>query len=182
MRQSYPQLLNVLFNDTITEKYSLLSYLKKDNSELHSMHSMHSVQQHIVTLLKLNEAVQEFLPLKLQPWCRVANYRQNILVLEVANASWMMALRYQQLYLLSTLREKILSSLLSIDIRINPALMVSDYKIMKDITKLAENVEKPVLLNRRLSMKSAIELRKLANRSPKKLRIILERLASLARI
>ncbi|WP_367680222.1 DUF721 domain-containing protein [Candidatus Fukatsuia anoeciicola] len=176
MRQSHPQLLNILFNNTITEKYSLLSYLQKDNSQLYSM------QQHAVMLLKLNKAVQELLPLKLQPWCRVANYRQNILVLEVANASWMMALRYQQLYLLSTLRKKNLSSLSSIDIKINPKLMVFDYKVMKDITKPAENTKKPVLLNRHLSMKSATELRKLASRSPEKLRIILERLASLARI
>ncbi|AWK14647.1 DUF721 domain-containing protein [Candidatus Fukatsuia symbiotica] len=177
MRQSHPQLLNVLFDDTIAEKHSSLSHSQKDNSQ---PYSLHKVQQRTVALLKLNQAVQELLPPQLQPWCRVANYRQNILVLEVANASWMMALRYQQLHLLSTLRAQILASLSSIDIRINPALMAPGHNIVKDAAKPAANAEKPALSGRHLSVKSAVELRKLASRSPEKLRAILERFASLA--
>ena len=107
MRDSRPQLLDVLFDD----------------ASAGSKGPLHNVQQRAVALLKLNRAVKGLLPAPLHPWCRVANFRQGILVLETANASWMMRLRYEQPALLSALRAQILPSLSSIDIRINPALM-----------------------------------------------------------
>lgn len=107
MRESRPQLLDVLFDDAIAA----------ENGPLHN------VQQRATALLKLNRAVKGLLPSQLQPWCRVANYRQSVLVLETANASWLMRLRYEQPALLSALRAQILPSLSSIDIRINPSLM-----------------------------------------------------------
>lgn len=105
MRDSRPQLLDVLFDD----------------ASAGSKGPLHNVQQRAVALLKLNRAVKGLLPAPLHPWCRVANFRQGILVLETANASWMMRLRYEQPALLSALRAQILPSLSSIDIRINPA-------------------------------------------------------------
>ena len=107
MRDSRPQLLDVLFDD----------------ASAGSKGPLHNVQQRAVALLKLNRAVKGLLPAPLHPRCRVANFRQGILVLETANASWMMRLRYEQPALLSALRAQILPSLSSIDIRINPALM-----------------------------------------------------------
>ena len=106
MRDSRPQLLDVLFDD----------------ASAGSKGTLQNVQQRAVALLKLNRAVKACCPLPCIPGA-VANFRQGILVLETANASWMMRLRYEQPALLSALRAQILPSLSSIDIRINPALM-----------------------------------------------------------
>ncbi|AHG21214.1 hypothetical protein Z042_17595 [Chania multitudinisentens RB-25] len=163
MRDSRPQLLDVLFDDaSATEKGPL-----------------HNVQQRAVALLKLNRAVTGLLPAQLHPWCRVANFRQGVLVLETANASWMMRLRYEQPNLLSALRAQILPSLSSIDIRINPALMAKGSNQTKSAAKMTENEQSAVPF-RHLSQESADELRGLAARCPEKLRKILERLAALA--
>ncbi|CRY54517.1 MULTISPECIES: DUF721 domain-containing protein [Yersinia] len=163
MRENRPQLLDVLFDDAIAA----------ENGPLHH------VQQRATALLKLNRAVKGLLPSQLQPWCRVANYRQSVLVLETANASWLMRLRYEQPALLSALRAQILPSLSSIDIRINPSLMTRGHNMTQDIEKSTKNPENSPPL-RHLSLESAKELRGLASRSPEKLRIILERLAALA--
>ena len=163
MRESRPQLLDVLFDDAIAA----------ENGPLHN------VQQRATALLKLNRAVKGLLPSQLQPWCRVANYRQSVLVLETANASWLMRLRYEQPALLSALRAQILPSLSSIDIRINPSLMASGHNHVQNAAKSSPDPEKSPPL-RQLSLESAKELRGLASRSPEKLRTILERLAALA--
>ncbi|MHA3594260.1 DUF721 domain-containing protein [Yersinia enterocolitica] len=163
MRESRPQLLDVLFDDAIAA----------ENGPLHN------VQQRATALLKLNRAVKGLLPSQLQPWCRVANYRQSVLVLETANASWLMRLRYEQPALLSALRAQILPSLSSIDIRINPSLMASGHNHVRNAAKSSQDPEKSPPL-RQLSLESAKELRGLASRSPEKLRTILERLAALA--
>ncbi|CNK90677.1 DUF721 domain-containing protein [Yersinia proxima] len=163
MRESRPQLLDVLFDDAIAA----------ENGPLHN------VQQRATALLKLNRAVKGLLPSQLQPWCRVANYRQSVLVLETANASWLMRLRYEQPALLSALRAQILPSLSSIDIRINPSLMASGHNHAQNAAKTSQDLEKSPPL-RQLSLESAKELRGLASRSPEKLRTILERLAALA--
>lgn len=163
MRDSRPQLLDVLFDDASAE----------DKGPLHN------VQQRAVALLKLNRAVKGVLPVQLHPWCRVANFRQGILVLETANASWLMRLRYEQPALLSALRAQILPSLSSIDIRINPALMAKGSSLVQDTAKNRGNTQ-PNVPMRHLSQESAEELRGLASRSPEKLRKVLERLASLA--
>lgn len=163
MRDSRPQLLDILFDDaSVTEQGPL-----------------YQVQQRAMALLKLNRAVTGLLPRQLHPWCRVANFRQGILVLETANASWMMRLRYEQSSLLSALRAQILPSLSSIDIRINPALMVKDSNYEQSRVEMAEKTPTGAPL-RHLSQESAEELRGLAARSPEKLRKTLERLASLA--
>ncbi|CDG47253.1 DUF721 domain-containing protein [Serratia symbiotica] len=157
MRDSRPQLLDVLFDDALTADKA----------------PQHNVQQHALALLKLNRAVKSLLPAQLHLWCRVANIRQGILVLEAANASWMMRLRYEQPMLLSTLRAQILPSLSSIDIRINPGLMANGEHRVK-------NTQQAAPLRRHLSQESARAVMGLANHSPEKLRKILEQLAALA--
>jgi len=102
MRDSRPQSIESFFD------------MAQDQSVLQN------VQQRAIALNKLNRAVQGIIPVQLHPWCRVANFRQGILVIETANASWLMRLRYEQSSLLSALRAQILPSLTSIDIRINP--------------------------------------------------------------
>ncbi|MFI0488528.1 MAG: DUF721 domain-containing protein [Yersinia sp. (in: enterobacteria)] len=163
MRESRPQLLDVLFDDAIAAENGPLN----------------NVQQHAVALLKLNRVVKGLLPSQLQPWCRVANYRQSVLVLEAGNASWLMRLRYEQPALLSALRAQILPSLSSINIRINPSLMSNGHNMTQNVTKASGNTAKSAPV-RHLSLESAKELKALAKRSPEKLRTILERLATLA--
>ncbi len=162
MRASQPQLLNVLFYNIPTTEES----------------SLYKVQQRVIALQKLNHVVKGLVHPQLQPWCRVANYRQNVLVLEAASAGWMMRLRYEQSHLIGVLRAQILTSLASIDIKINPALMAKGSTMERNAKILQQT--KPIAL-RHLSQESARELIALANRSPEKLRNILERLAALAR-
>ncbi|NMP27760.1 DUF721 domain-containing protein [Rahnella sp. SAP-1] len=163
MRNSRPQLLDILFDDATAAGQSPLRV----------------VQQRAAALLKLNRAVKGLLPPPMQPWCRVGNYRQGVLVLEIANASWMMRLRYEQPALLSALRAQILPSLSSIDIRINPSLMVKTENLSQDNEKTGGS-KGPLPPVRQISKQSADELRLLASRSPEKLRKALERLAEMA--
>jgi len=140
--------------------------------------TLQHVQQRAIVLNKLNRAVQGILPAPLRPWCRVANFRQGILVIETANASWLMRLRYEQPAMLSALRAQILPSLTSIDIRINPSLAAKGQETVQESSVQAKEAEKAPL--RQLSEQSAESLRSVASQSPEKLKKILERLASLA--
>jgi len=153
MRDSRPQLLDTFFNDA---------------------NLLHNVQQHAVALLKLNRAVNQLLPKQLQPHCRVANYRNGILVLETHSANWLMGLRYEQSNLLSALRTSILPSLASIDIKISPT--------WQDPTQPTHPIHSPHVhqVNRQLSLESASHIKTLAAQCPDKLRHKLERLAELA--
>lgn len=168
MRDSRPQSLDKLFEDAATVGKSPLQI----------------IQQHAIALLKLNRAVLSLLPAQLHPWCRVANYRKQILVLEAGNASWMTRLRYEIPVLLSTLRSEILPSLSSIDIRINPSLMVkhdnNEQRFSKLSTKTTHSNNNQELPKRQLSHESAKILMMLAENSPEKLKKKLERLAALA--
>ncbi|MFB6435122.1 MAG: DUF721 domain-containing protein [Candidatus Malihini olakiniferum] len=140
---------------------------------------LHDVKEHAMALLKLNRAIKGLRSSQLHPWYRVANYRQGHLILETANASWLMRLRYEQPTLLSTLHSQILPSLASIDIRINPALAANgDEPISGEENLRAQrSLDTPT---RTLSEQSAEKIRDLASHSPEKLKKILERLASLA--
>jgi hypothetical protein len=162
MRNSRPQLLDNLFNDASSQGQNPLS----------------NIQQRAYALLKLNRAIKALLPKPLQTQCRVGNYRQGVLVLEVASANWMMLLRYEQPTLLSTLRAQILPSLASIDIRINPSLTVKMENIAQNSIKSSPSTHE--INSRHLSEQSAAALRELAERSPEKLKKSLERLAKWA--
>ncbi|MGP4123398.1 MAG: DUF721 domain-containing protein [Sodalis sp. (in: enterobacteria)] len=165
MRNSHPHPIDSLFSDaTETDRISLLK-----------------LQQQAIMLLKLNRAVNALLPAPLRPWCRVANVRQGVMVLETATASWHMRLRYEQPQLLSALRAQILPSLSSIDIRINPGLAKkqefnakNNYGSQKHYWLIGG---KP----RHLSVQSAMSIRHVAARSEGKLKNALERLAERAR-
>ena len=160
MRDSRPQSIEYLFETT-------------DGQNM-----LQSIQQRAIALNKLNRAVKGVIPAQLHPWCRVANFRQGILVLETANASWMMRLRYEQSSLLSALRAQILPSLTAIDIRINPTLAAKAQESVQESSSRPVTEEKSA--GRQLSEQSAEILRSVASRSPEKLRKTIERLASLA--
>ncbi|MBG2710926.1 DUF721 domain-containing protein [Proteus mirabilis] len=160
MRDNYPQSLEKIFIELEGSNKSTLQL----------------IQQRATILLKLNRAVMALLPVPLRDKCRVANYRNAILIIEVANASWLTRLRYETPSLLSALRQEILPSLSSIDIKINPSLGVKQGK-RSLISSLKEQEPKK---KRHLSLESAQSLKCLAEKSPKKLRERLERLAALA--
>ncbi|OIV46281.1 hypothetical protein BK025_12765 [Sodalis sp. TME1] len=142
--------------------------------------SLSKIQQRAIMLLKLNRAISALLPAPLRPWCRVANVRQGVMVLETANASWKMRLRYEQPQLLSALRAQILPSLSSIDIRINPGLARKQELNAQNNDSGRQHHrplgEKP----RQLSVQSAASIRHVAAHSEGKLKNALERLAELA--
>ena len=160
MRDSYPQSLEKIFIEVEGSNKSTLQL----------------IQQRATILLKLNRAVMALLPVPLRDKCRVANYRSAILIIEVANASWLTRLRYETPSLLSALRQEILPSLSSIDIKINPSLGIKQEK-RSLISSLKE--QEPIK-RRHLSLESAQSLKYLAEKSPKKLKERLERLAALA--
>ncbi|MBS0032553.1 MAG: DUF721 domain-containing protein, partial [Candidatus Baumannia cicadellinicola] len=101
---------------------SIYFILQKINDTNQS--NLSKLQQHAVYLLNINNIVIGLLPIILRPWCRVANIRKSIMVLETANASWLMRLRHEKTQLLYNLRSKILPSLSYIDIRIQPSLAI----------------------------------------------------------
>lgn len=164
MRDSRPQAIDTLFSDPAEPGRASLS----------------QIQQRAVALLKLNRTVSALLPAPLRPWCRVGNFRQGVMVLECANASWMMRLRYEQTQLLSALRAQILPSLSSIDIRINPTLAIKGEPNAQN-SGIGTRVSRPVAEKPRiLSAQSAESIRHVAARSEGKLQKLLERLAGLA--
>ena len=156
---------------------SLLDSGTKDNNTLKS------IQQRAVVLLKLNRAVLALLPAMLKPHCRVANYRKQLLILEVSNAAQMTRLRFELPALRSALRREILPSLSAIDIKINPSLMKSSATGLPGGDKSSNSDsrgQKTAEPGRKLSAESANSLKALAQRSPEKLRKKLEKLAALA--
>ncbi|PHM52304.1 DUF721 domain-containing protein [Xenorhabdus sp. KK7.4] len=172
MRDSRPQSLDLLLFES-----------QPENAAAAGKSPLQAIQRHAIALLKLNRAVLSLLPGQVRPWCRVANYRKHILVLETGNASWKTRLYYEIPVLLSALRSEILPSLSSIDIRINPSLMVKSHNNEQSVEKISErklNNDSQSLPTRQLSHESAETLIALAERSPEKLKRRLERLAALA--
>ncbi|WWP02460.1 MAG: DciA family protein [Candidatus Dasytiphilus stammeri] len=140
--------------------YKIEKYLKREGI-------LESLHKKAIKLILLDRAVKAELPQFFHAWCRVANLRKNILIVETANANWMTRLRYEQSVLLSILRKKTLPSLRAINFVINPSLVMIDYPIKyRYITPI--------------SNKTAILLRKVAERSPQNVKNALEKLADLA--
>ncbi|MFP3029008.1 MAG: DUF721 domain-containing protein [Arsenophonus sp.] len=162
MCDNYPQSLNVLLKET----------------NLNS-NALQTIQQRAQALIKLNNTVISLLPIELKEWCRVANYRQHILILEVTNASRKIRLNYELPALLLTLRKTVLPSLSLIKIIINPSLSSKNLKNYLSNQQIAIKPSKEIIS--KLTKESAKTIHNLAKRSPKKLKEKLERLAALAR-
>lgn len=146
MRNSEPQLLNNLF---------------KANSLL-------SIQERGYALSVLNNLLTKLLPESLAQQCRVANYRQSILVIEVSSASWLTRLRYEQEELRSRLRKNGLTGLSSFQFKVNPELIQNKYILHSNSHDL---------FKRQMTPQSAEILLTLANNSSPKLKNSLTKLA-----
>lgn len=91
-------------------------------NKLFKTSSLESIQERSVALSTLNALIYRFLPPILHTHCRVANYRQSILIIEVSSASWLTRLRYEQQNLILLLRQNGLIGLASLQYKINPEL------------------------------------------------------------
>lgn len=125
------------------------------------------IQQKAHHLQVINQLLtNDYLP-GCDDYCRVANLRNGILVLEVASGAWLTRLQSMRINLLNQLRERVLPSLISIEIKVNPQLFVTDKEFKPN--------------QRKISAETAQHLSALAENAPTELAEKLLRLAKLAR-
>ncbi|MCO6552548.1 MAG: DUF721 domain-containing protein [Gilliamella sp.] len=136
--------------------------------------SLSKIQDRTNALCSLAKVVYDLLPSPLNQQCRVANYRQGVLILEVSSACWLTRLKYEQSNLISEIRKNILPSLSSIQYQINPDISVrwSQSNYQSDKSSLASSV---------MTQKSAMFLSALAENAPDKLKKQLIKLANHAK-
>ncbi|OOE46321.1 hypothetical protein BZG06_00270 [Salinivibrio kushneri] len=141
----------------------------RPRSTLHLLESdPNNIAQRAVELAKLNKLILALLPGETSKACRVANYRDGVLVVEAGSAAWAMRLNYERQHLLSVLRQKGLASLTTIEVKINPALAAADRE------------DKEAAPPRHLSQASGELLRALGEGASPKLKARFEALAKLA--
>ncbi|NCO46546.1 MAG: DUF721 domain-containing protein, partial [Vibrio sp.] len=90
--------------------------------ELISDSSLKKIQQHATEILALNKVLNKLLPKGTADHVRAANVRGGHLIVEVASASIKMKLDYDRLHILNQLRNQGFAKLISIELKINPAL------------------------------------------------------------
>ncbi|XKM13856.1 DciA family protein [Orbaceae bacterium ac157xtp] len=130
--------------------------------------NLKNIQAKSGALTTLNAMYLQLLPNSLNGNCRVANYRQGVLIVEVSTASWMTRLRYEQERIISTLRKNKLPGLASIQYKVNPSL---------NISRTFLHSEQKNYKTRTLSPKTANVLLNLAEDMPAKLKMNLIKLA-----
>lgn len=118
------------------------------------------------------QVINEFLTSELIPgsdeYCRVANLRQGILIIEVASGVWKTRLMQLSHSILEHMRQHVSPSLVSIELKVNPALF-------------NEKPPEPKPNPRKISNETAQHLTTLAQSAPPELAATLKRLASLAK-
>ncbi|WP_154124516.1 DUF721 domain-containing protein [Grimontia hollisae] len=131
------------------------------------------IHQRAMALAKLNQQVQAVLPPASAKQCRVANYRDGILVLECGSSTWATRLNYDRQTLMSSLRQGPLPSLMTIEIKVNPALAI-------DISKKGREKE-AAKQTRKVSPMAAEYLKAIAEAAPDKVKKKLEAIAALSK-
>ncbi len=149
------------------EPQILSSILTQDSSLLH-------IQERIYALKKLSDVVFDLLPPPLNVQCRVSNFRQGILILEVSSASWLTRLKYEQSNLLTGIRKNLLPSLASIQYRINPDIAAPS-------SQRVNHSSNDATMNSAMTQISATYLYALAENAPNKLKKQLIKLANHAK-
>lgn len=136
--------------------------------------SLSKIQDRTNALNSLAKVVNDLLQSPMNQQCRVANYRQGVMILEVSTASWLTRLKYEQSNLISEIRKNILPSLSSIQYQINPNISVrwSHNNYQSDKSSLVSSV---------ITQKSAMFLYALAENAPDKLKKQLIKLANHAK-
>lgn len=117
------------------------------------------------------QVINQFLTTQLIPgceeYCRVANLRQGVLVIEVASGVWKTRLLQLSQSILSHMQEHISTSLHTVELIVNPQLF-------------NEKPEEPKPNPRKISTDTAQHLVALAEHAPPELAATLSRLAKLA--
>ncbi len=131
------------------------------------------LQEYASTLAKINQVLATVLSEQAQSQCRVANYRQGILIIECTSPTWVTRLNYQRGELLSLLRQKKLFNLTTIEFKINPSLT----KALKMPETHHQVPEKPPL-----SEGAARHLNAIAKTAPAQLKARIEAIAALSKI
>ncbi|KJY82240.1 hypothetical protein TW81_14155 [Vibrio galatheae] len=80
------------------------------------------LQQHAKEIMLINKELKTILPKGTEDHCRVANIRDNQLILEVASAGIKMKIDYERLSILNQLRSKGFARLIAVSVQINPEL------------------------------------------------------------
>lgn len=142
----------------------------KAAEDILSEHQAFQLHQHAARLAQLNTLVQRVIPELARPHCRVANYRQGILIIECSSATWLTRLNYQRTELLSLLRKANLSSLTTIEFKVNPSFQ----SLVRDNHYDQFKPKKSVI-----SHQSAQYLQSIANDAPQALKKRLEAIAAL---
>jgi len=118
------------------------------------------------------QAINEFLVKELIPgsheYCRVANLRKGVLIIEVASGVWKTRLLQLSYSILEQMKLNMSFPLESIELKVNPELFNEQTEELKPNP-------------RKISNKTAEHLTALAQMSPPKLAATLNRLASLAK-
>jgi len=118
------------------------------------------------------QVINQFLTNELIPgsheYCRVANLRQGILIIEVASGVWKTRLSQLSHSILEHMREHVSPSLSSIELKVNPALF-------------NEKPPTPKPNPRKISNDTAQHLNALAEHAPPEMAATLKRLANLAK-
>lgn len=121
------------------------------------------IQARAAKLLRLDSAIKKAAPASLAPWFRVANYRDATLILEVASPAWQLRLRQALPKMEHELKNGLLPSLQSIEVRVNN-------EVGKEAGKRGDVSV--------LSADSAAVLEYVAQDAPEELKAALERLAN----
>lgn len=118
------------------------------------------------------QVINQFLTHELIPgsdeYCRVANLRQGILIIEVASGVWKTRLLQLSNSILENMREHVSPSLQSIELIVNPVLFNEKKEVVKPNP-------------RRISHDTAQHLMSVAQDAPPELAATLKRLANLAK-
>ncbi|AQM18868.1 DUF721 domain-containing protein [Vibrio anguillarum] len=139
--------------------------------ELISDSSLKKIQQHATEILALNKVLNKLLPKGTADHVRAANVRGGHLIVEVASASIKMKLDYDRLHILNQLRNQGFAKLISIELKINPALYRN-----RGMKEEKETVARPPL-----SENTAQALLMVASSASPKVKKRLENLAKLAK-
>jgi len=141
--------------------------------ELIESSRLSKLQQHAKEIIQINLILQSILPKGIEQHIRAANIRGGHLVLEAASASIKMKVDYDRLNILNQLRNQGFGKLISIEIKINPAIYRS---------KQGGNEERKEAIPRPpLSESAASNLMMIAQNAPPKVRERLENIAKLAK-
>lgn len=128
------------------------------------------LQQHAKEIMLINRELKTILPKGTEDHCRVANIRDNQLILEVASAGIKMKIDRDRLHILNLLRSKGFARLIAVTVQINPELYRSK--------TVQEEVKKP---REPISDVAAQYLEMIASGASPKVKARLESLAKLAK-